>query len=335
MHTWSWSVFAQGTVPIFTRTRLTLGARYSHDTKDYLYSDYNSALPGNPLKPVAATGCAPLTNINGTCFGKKSWGDISFRASIDHQLTSDVLLFASFNRGFQSGAFNVTVPNATPVNPVTVDAYEAGIKSELFGRRARLNISAFYYNYKNLQARANINNQVLVFNAASSKVKGVDVDFEARVAHGFSIRASAEILDAYYENFTGFVKLVPRPTGGNVSAGVQDVSGSPLVRSPKFTGNIGPVFTFPIGFGEITLNANLSHNSGFDWEPGGALHQPSYDVLNAGISWESPDQKWRVAVSGTNLTDATYFLKGGRASTNDSYVPAAPRMFMGTITRHF
>ena len=335
MHTRSWSVFGQATAPIFAKVNLTLGARYSHDTKDYLYSSYNAKIAGRPLNPVAPTGCGPLTYMRGKCYGEKSWGDLSYRVSLDYQVADHVLIFGSWNRGFQSGAFNVTTPNRPPVDPTTVDAFETGVKSEFFDRRVRLNASAFYYDYTNLQARSSVGGLVYVYNAASSKIKGVDVDFEAQVAQGFTIRANAEYLDASYVEFLGFPNLVPRPTGGNVQVGVADVSGQPLTRSPRFTGNLGATYTFSIGDGEITLNGNYAYNSGFDWEPGGTLKQPAYNVVNAAVTYTSPDKRYDVSLSATNLGDTTYFLKGGRSNVSDSYIPAAPRSYMATLTGHF
>jgi iron complex outermembrane receptor protein len=334
MSTRSWSLFGETNIPIFENTKLTLGVRYTHDKKDYLYQNYNASVPGFPLLPVAPTGCAPLINLGGTCFGEKTWADFSYRVALDHQLTENTLLFASWNRGFQSGAFNVTSPNSL-VNPVTVDAYEVGAKNEFFGRRVRLNISGFYYDYQNLQARANIGGVVQVFNAAQATIKGVDLDVDARASERLTLRASIEYLDATYDEFLAFENIVPRPGGGNQRIGTRNVSGFPVVRSPKWTANLGATYSIPTSIGEFTLNGNYSYNDGFDWEPGGSLKQSAYSVINATIVWTSPGEAYEVSLAGRNLTDEDYFLKGGRAGTSDSYVPAAPRTFMVTVSRHF
>ena len=71
---------------------------------------------------------------------------------VDYKISKDVLAYASLSQGFKSGGFNAfgLVP---AFKPETVDAYEAGVKTELFDRLLRFNADGFLYNYDNLQTR--------------------------------------------------------------------------------------------------------------------------------------------------------------------------------------
>ena len=41
-----------------------------------------------------------------------------------------------------------------------------------------------------------------------------------------------------------------------------------------------------------------------------ALHQASYDLLGASLTWSSADERWLVRLAGQNLTDERYFTSG-------------------------
>src|SRR3546814_19184383 len=72
-------------------------------------------------------------------------------------------LYVSYNRGYKSGGFNLLDVGALnrptghvspSYNPEIVDAYEVGLKSDLFDRRLRLNVAAFYYDYKDIDRKS-------------------------------------------------------------------------------------------------------------------------------------------------------------------------------------
>jgi iron complex outermembrane receptor protein len=41
-----------------------------------------------------------------------------------------------------------------------------------------------------------------------------------------------------------------------------------------------------------------------------ALHQASYDLLGASLTWSSADERWQLRLAGQNLTDERYFTSG-------------------------
>lgn len=91
------------------------------------------------------------------------------------------MVYASYNRGFKSSSFQ---PDSFPpqvLQPETVDAFEAGIKTDLFDRRVRFNLSGFYYDYSNLQANQIIRGQLYIYNAPGSINYGLDADLTIRV----------------------------------------------------------------------------------------------------------------------------------------------------------
>src|SRR3546814_17135411 len=99
-------------------------------------SDWSSDVCSSDL-PRAGTISLP---------GQKRFNSFTPRVALDYQVTPDMLLYASWSKGFKSGTYNLgTLGN--PVNPEQVSAFEGGIKSTLFDRRLRLNVPGFSYAY--------------------------------------------------------------------------------------------------------------------------------------------------------------------------------------------
>ena len=332
----SYAVYADASKTIFPDTRLTLGVRYTEDKKTVtgmgVSIQANGALSiTSPQSPGGTF--APLDT-------PKSWGEWTYRAVLDHHFTPDIMGYASYNRGFKSGLYNITAFFNQPVSPETVNAYEVGLKSELFGRRLRINAAAFYYDYKDLQLRqvvAQFPGRFILFNAAAAKVKGLDVDFTAVPVQGLTITGGFSILNAKYDDFPGGPVALPNPVtlplpagctlvgaslpptaaflGGNTSVAC-DLSGQRMARSPKFTGNIGFRYEMELaGGGELSFDMNDHYNSGFFWDADGQLRQPSYHDVRAAVTYTAASGKWDIGVWGRNLADEVIASTASNGST--------------------
>jgi len=179
------SAYGQATVPIFAATNLTLGLRYTSDRRSI--SGTTTAVNG------------AVTTLNAKDTDRK----LTWRIAVDQQFSDAVLGYVSYNRGFKNGLYNISVPTQPAVLPQVIDAYEVGLKSELFDRRLRLNLASFYYDFKDIQVRAvNALGQAILLNATSAKVKGVDVDVVATPVANLTIQGSLSYLDSRYDSFT-------------------------------------------------------------------------------------------------------------------------------------
>ena len=75
----------------------------------------------------------------------------NYRIALDHQFEPNLMGYVSYSTGFKSGGYNLTVSNNPPYKPEDIKATEVGLKSELFDRHLRLNVSAYNYLYSNIQ----------------------------------------------------------------------------------------------------------------------------------------------------------------------------------------
>src|SRR3546814_3846587 len=96
-------------------------------------------------------------------------------------------IYVSRSRGFKSGGYNLYAPTGTPVAPEVLDATEGGAKTEWFGRRLRVNVSAFNYDYANLQITQVIVGGTTTLNAGKAHIWGGELDFEAVPIRNFNV----------------------------------------------------------------------------------------------------------------------------------------------------
>ena len=164
----SYSAYGDATYRVLEATKLTIGLRYTDETRRL--SGLLSPLAGRPNSaariPVPAGGAVALmpgdpfsVAINGVQVlqpgipTKKHFSAVTYRIVLAQDIGENVHAYLSHNYGFKSGAYNANAFNNPPVDPEKLYAYEAGVKSELFDRRLRLNVSYFHYDYKDVQIR--------------------------------------------------------------------------------------------------------------------------------------------------------------------------------------
>lgn len=332
----SYSGFGEINYEILSDTTVTAGIRYTADKYDFT------------VRRTDALG-APIAG--GTFEQAKNFSKLTYRGILSHKFTPDIMAYASYSRGFKSGGFNTgapgNAPGAPPVSPEVLDAVEVGFKSELFDRTLRLNVAAFHYDYKNLQVTVLGPASSLTVNAASARIKGLDLDATFAPTSRLQFTAAASFLDGKYKEFPNGPMNIPRPavctpvpmstgapTGGNLAC-AGDLSGNTTVRTPKFTGNVGVQYTMPTTAGDFSLATNLYHNSGFYWDPDNRTRQVRHNLLNASLTWRSESGHYEVSLWGKNLLDDYYIVTGNSSASRFSQSPGLPRTYGVSLGVHF
>ncbi|UAJ10528.1 TonB-dependent receptor [Glacieibacterium megasporae] len=293
--------FAQASFPVLRDTNLTAGLRYTTD----LRKEEGRADLVLPIGPTVGTSLST---------GRRRFSKVTYRLSVDHRFSPDLLVYASYNRGFKSGAFLLQDFPVDILRPETLDAYEVGVKSDLFDRHLRVNVSSFYYDYQNIQLQLLNRGILTAYNGSGARFYGVDGDVEARFFHGLTLTAGGSYLHNEYKDFQAFTAtpVVPvfpppvgRPNGGNV-IGVSNVGGNRVQAAPNFTVDFGGNYRVDLGRGHMELNANVYHNGGWYAEADNRLRQRPYDLLNASIAYSPRDNGLTISVYGKNLTNKVY-----------------------------
>lgn len=245
----SFAVFAESIVKLGSAVRLTVGGRYTIDTKTF-----------------STTSSLPVTAAF-TANRKATFKDPSGRVILDWKPNDDTLVYASWSRGIRSGGFNGRGASPTsigPYQPERVDSYELGVKADFANGLFRFNPTIFQANYANKQEdilRALyfpgtgfiIGTETVVENAAAARIRGIELEMLARPTPELTLRGSGSYLDAGYRKF-----LVPNFALPPGSPPV-DVSGSRNFRAaPKYTLKAGIDYAREIGGGN-SLNLTIDY----------------------------------------------------------------------------
>lgn len=316
------AAYAQATIPIWDRTNLTAGARYTSELRGM---EGSTNLIFAPSAPPVRTNVVDASHR----FQKPTW-----RLALDHQFTDELFAYLSYNRGFKSGLYNTAPPNPKPINPETLDAYETGLKMDLLQRRLRINASAFYYDYSNMQVTTFNQTTAVQGNSGKSKIYGLDLDLESSVTDHLTLSAGIEWLHDEFTSYPGvqFAQPLPASAGGGNAFTVGDGRGRQLPYTPKFTGNIAADYLTPIASDGQTLKGELSYyyNTGYYPFPDNVIKAPNNRQLNAQLTWSSSSSHTRITAFGKNLTNTVYptfifevFNPGGQAA----WSLAPPRTF--------
>jgi iron complex outermembrane receptor protein len=317
--TTSKAAYAQASFPIVSKLRGTLGVRYNRDE-----------IEGHGLTDIQITN-GPF--IPGTPQSASvSYGKTTYRAALDYKFTDDVMLYGSVSTGTKAGLFNLVTFDPTPVKPESLTAYEIGLKSEFLDRRLRLNGAVFDYEDKDPQVQTQQPNGVTnLSNAQSARILGAELEGQFVVTSSLTLRASATYLDAYYTDYTGapFYTPNPDPPYGLFPSVPQDASGKRLSRAPPWSANVGGNYSVRLPAGELNFDLNYTYTGAFYWNPDNLIRQPSYNLLDANVSYTFPNSAITLQLWGTNLSDAHYNLTanefGGPVGVSSG--PGAPRMY--------
>jgi len=301
------SAYGQATAEIIAKTNLTLGVRYT----DEATSRYTISSTSGPL------GSATSDNAS---FDKVTW-----RASLDHHFNSDVMAYISDNRGIKSGGFDLVSPGAPYFKPEVLNAYEIGVKSELFDRQLRLNVAGFYYWYEDIQVETYTPGGFFTTNAASASVTGMDLDFETRLPLGLTLAGGTSYLDGRYDDYPNAV-VYP----ASVLQGGQDTinaRGKDMIEAPHFTGNAALRKSFSSGLGDFTLNAGVVYHSTAFVSADNRLTFPAYALVNGSMDWTEHGGRYGVRLWAKNLTGRTYYDARFETGVGDLQIQAAPREY--------
>ena len=122
-----------------------------------------------------------------TFSGKYDEGLWSAKVELDWRPNDDLLTYASWNRGVKGGGFNA--PFDATADPrgdgqflfqeEELDAFEIGFKATLLDGLARLNVAAYYNDYKDFQAFSIVGLATNVVSAPDAKSVGFEAELYA------------------------------------------------------------------------------------------------------------------------------------------------------------
>lgn len=293
VETQSYAAFFEGEWHFTDALSAFAGIRYTRDEKDYTFWS---------LRLGSGTYQVPETIV------RKTWDDISPRIGLKYQPAENVMLYATVAQGFKSGGFNARPGSVTvaqrPYDPEELWSYEVGFKSELGGRRVRLNGAAFFYDYEDMQLYANgvvpdsPSPVQFIDNIGEARLWGAELDLIARLTSRFSVSGSVGYLNAKY-----------REAATNIT-GV--TTSTKLPKAPEWSATAAAEYVVPFSAGSLALRADYSYvgTNYPDARNTPALKQEAHSLVNARIGWTSRDEHWTVSAYARNLFDEKFVANG-------------------------
>ncbi|MEO0589802.1 MAG: TonB-dependent receptor [Pseudomonadota bacterium] len=294
----AFAVFGQMDYALSDQWTITLGGRFTSDRKEF---DGTGQIEEELISPVPI----PLYVAEGL---EQNDDAVSFKVGLDYTPNDDVLLYASFSRGFKSGGFNGAnvgfepdpLAALEPFEPEFVNAYELGFKTEMLDNALRINGAIFLNDTSDLQVFTLVNTGDVpltqLTNAADAQVLGAELDITAFPVDGLVFNLTTAFLDSELKEFVG----------GNGD----DLSGNALSFTPRWSISGFARYDHEIGSaGSVYAQASFSFKDDqfFTTENDPLAGQEAYTLVNARIGYETPSGNVGVAVFVKNLTDEAYF----------------------------
>ncbi|WP_241263097.1 TonB-dependent receptor [Parahaliea mediterranea] len=344
--------------------RLTLGARYTEEERDwagctfiaedgslggFLNAQFGAALgPGdcgtindNPDSPnyIFSVIGTPAVNdafqvYKDTIDTKRWMGKIG----LDYALSDDVLLYGTISNGFKSGGFNGANSNTTqqlqPYDEEVLTSYEIGAKTTLLDGSMQLNAATFFYDYEDKQeqdiAVTFVGNISGLTNVPKSEIFGAELDLQWLPIDGLMINAGIAWLDT---EVTEWDAVDPVASAWPVTV-TRDVSGIELAQSPEWSYTALVSYEWPLGDAlkmEVAGDVSFTDDTTGGAEPQNATED--YTIFNARLGLGSQDGQWRALLWARNLTDEDYYpaaYTGGNGPYVRSY--GMPRTYGVTLS---
>jgi len=307
--------YGQATINLTQALSVTGGIRHTSENKNFIPDEYyltDFVASATQILPAGTPQVLPgaVGHIHNT--------ETNFLGNVSYKLTRDIMVYANYSDGFKSGGFTQRLAGPPFIAPPAfapeyVKVYEAGLKSELFDRRLRLNLAAFQTDYKNIQL--NVLSPGLpnpfTMNAAKARIRGAEGEASAKVGGGFDLNASLGYLDAKYLAASGGIIL--QTVAGNIPVGTGLVNlNSKFVNAPKWTLSTGLSYTAHTAVGKIVPRIDWSYRSDtyLDALNTPQLHQSGYGLWNAGISYTDNSALWTVSAGMKDIFDKRYLVSG-------------------------
>jgi len=323
--------FGQVEYEVIENTTLVGGARVGHYDINYTFRDRAN---------------------NGYFSGDNSETYETYRASVEHHFTPDVMGFATFATGYKgqaydiSSGFNLVRQNSGPTKAEKSRDWEVGMKSQFLDRRVTVNTTAFTTTFDNFQAQgietlADGTSNFRLSNVGKLRTRGVELEGAVRASSDFNFSGGVTYSDARILSFP-FAQCYPGQTAALGCVGTptrQNLAGYRPAQAPlwkaSLSGEYTPTLTSSLqGLLQVAYTYQSQINFGLNNDP--ETIQKGYGITNLSLGVRDSAGRWEVAGFVNNLFDKQYFYNitnsfgnQGNAEAVQSYVPRDFRRYGG------
>lgn len=301
------ALFTDQTLTVAEGLRLQAGIRYNYDKKVAEQSvDF-----GGPICPLA-------TNKRVA----KAWTP---RFGAQYDMSDDVMVYGQWSKGFKSGGF-VANTCYNGFDPESIKGPEVGIKTQFLDRRVRLNLSAYYYDYKNIQVQRVVGvGQFSVVNAAAARIYGIEGQLNAALTPQLKLDMTGMLQSAKYTNFQNCNQAAfAFACSSAATTSLVDVSGNWLNRAAPYSLNAGLEYAAEMADGgSLTLRGEtfFSGRVHFDEFASPLATQKAYSLQNAYVTYTPGNDRFTFRAYVKNIANTNYRIS--------SFFQSAIQLFSG------
>lgn len=291
------SVFASGKYDLTERLKADVGVRFTHEKTKARTSQ--SVIYGAGLTDEEAAA----TFFNMELFDitrSDNWDNFEGQLALSYNFSEDAMIYGRVSQGKKSGGFTqlIIFENSARENPAfgpeTLIAYEIGVKAALMDGKLRLNASAFYNDYDDIQVRyvdpSNFNLR-LIQNGTKANSKGVELEANIHPNPHISIVAGMT-----YQK-SEFTTALP-------TAGI--AAGNEFTNTPKFMANLAMDFNYPINDNiNMIGGVNAGYRTRNFHDAQNDFSQERHAIVNARAGLEFMEGRLTTTLWAKNLTDKT------------------------------
>lgn len=293
----NWSIFGQVEYDLSERLTLIAGLRHSDDDKSIdftqFYQEPDASIARFQTFDIAAVGIPGIDQID--------YQDYAARLQLNYTTDQGTLIYASVNRGIKGGNWSIDpLGTVAAINPANLKheeeilySYEVGIKTDL-SDWARLNVSAFYYDYEDYQAFSLIGLTPQVANSDAS-ASGGEVELTLNPTAGLDLLFGLSMLDSE-------VDAVPDVFGGTAKAD--------FPNAPELSFNFLARYEWPLAGGKMAAQIDgVWNDEQFIEATNSAISaEDAYTVWNARLSYTGAGDQWKITAWVKNAGDEEYRL---------------------------
>ncbi len=296
----NWAVYGEMTYDFTESWHLTLGARYTDETKKY-----NTI---QTFEPLSSPGLTVVTLVDDPD-AEEDFQETTARVTLSYDVNDQLMTYLTYSEGFKSGGFNprylAPTPDAEaiPYDPEYVTLYEAGFKYVNEDNSLRVNGAFFMNDYEDIQVSTNpdfTGGATITQNAAEAEISGLELEFTWIPTSAFMLEGGVGYLNARYDE---------------LSDDVQFSASNEFARIPEWSGNLAASYIFDLDSGAtVTPRIDWSYKSEMQGTAENDIDvaQDSYDVVNVNIAYVSPSENWSASLGATNLTDEEYLVSANQ-----------------------
>jgi outer membrane receptor protein involved in Fe transport len=329
------AIFGEATFKVTPAWQVTAGARYFN---------YSSTIKGRATTPLLGDDPSTPNVIENTVSPydlEPAGGDAKksgwvWKLNTSYKVTPDIMLYATYSKGYRIGGPNSVAPCVLPLNPNvqnvcalanelqygpdTTKNIEIGIRTQLFDRKLTFNFNVFQIKWDGIQVDSATLNGIagITVNGGKAKSQGFETSFQVKPVPRLSIQGTYSHTDAKLtEDVPGIITIrtIPNYYGPYQSQNnpnlppkftqLDALSGDRLPGSTQNSGSLGVTYTMPFKAGEIiadwtaTYRGDVVTRIGWDRAYGDKL--PGYVLHRASLTYET--DKYSISLFANNIFD--------------------------------